>query len=200
MQLFSATYLPTLPWFYHWLIAYDGCIDVHEHFVKQSFRNRTLILSANGVLPLIIPVKKSEHHTPMLTMGIENDFKWQHQHWQAIQSAYQSAPYFEHYAPQLQPFYTMPYPNLIDWNLDLLKLCLRLMRVNKPIVTSNQYIVSETPLHDYRLHISPKRELAPATKPYLQVFAEKFPFAPNLSILDLLFNHGPRWNNFLQIP
>ncbi|MCU0441308.1 MAG: WbqC family protein [Bacteroidia bacterium] len=199
MQLFSAAYLPTLPWFYHWLTANDCCIDVHEHFVKQSFRNRTLILSANGVLPLVIPVKKSEHHTPMVFMRMENDFKWQHQHWQAIQSAYQSAPYFEHYGPQLQTFYETPYTNLVDWNLDLLKLCLRLMRVHKPIVTSNHYMVSEIPFQDYRVLISPKRELAPVTKPYLQVFTEKFPFAPNLSILDLLFNHGPRWNNYLQI-
>lgn len=199
MQPFSLTYLPTLPWIFYWLQAPHACIDVHEHFVKQSFRNRTLILSANGVLPLIIPVKKNEHHTPMLGMRIENDFKWQHQHWQAIQSAYQSAPYFEHYAPYFEKLYIKHYTLLVEWNLDLLSVCLLLLKINKPIETSTEYVSGVMPESDYRIMLSPKILLEPITKPYLQVFTEKYPFAPNLSILDLLFNHGPRWNDYLKI-
>ena len=49
---------------------------------------------------------------------------------------------------------------------------------------------------DHRYDITPKR---PDTilaslgleKPYYQVFASKFGFTPNLSIMDLLFNMGP---------
>lgn len=49
---------------------------------------------------------------------------------------------------------------------------------------------------DFRERIHPKR---PDTllqdwgleKPYFQVFAQKYGFQPNLSVMDLLFNEGP---------
>jgi hypothetical protein len=34
-------------------------------------------------------------------------------------------------------------------------------------------------------------------KKYLQVFAEKYPFQPNLSIIDLLMNQGPQAKTYL---
>ena len=45
---------------------------------------------------------------------------------------------------------------------------------------------------DFREAFSPKNVPDPASfKEYYQVFSAKYPFAPDLSVLDLLFNEGP---------
>ena len=49
---------------------------------------------------------------------------------------------------------------------------------------------------DYRADIHPKRadtilSSLGLERPYFQVFADRFGFTPNLSVLDLLFNEGP---------
>jgi hypothetical protein len=172
-------------------------IDVHEHFVKQTYRNRTNILSANGKLALTIPVRKTAHHMPMAQVEIDNSFRWQHQHWHAIQSAYSSAPYFLYYQDYLKPLYEKEFTHLVEFNDVILKVCLKIMKVELAVLLSDSYIRAEANDIDGRLLISPKKDSAFAGKHYLQVFAEKVPFEKNLGILDLLFNQGPRWPEYI---
>lgn len=196
MIILSSHYLPCIQWFQAFLSEGVVVIDVHEHFLKQTYRNRTCILSANGKLALTIPVKAA-NHTPMLDVNIENDFPWQHQHWQAIVSAYNSAPYFLYYQDYVKPLYEQEFTSLVEWNKAVLKVCFKLMKLEAEPVYSNRYCVAQATDGDYRMVISPKNREEVLTKPYLQVFAKKFPFEPNLSILDVLFNHGPRWREFV---
>ena len=56
---------------------------------------------------------------------------------------------------------------------------------------------------DYRELIHPKRpdkilKDLNLEKPYFQVFARKYGFVPNLSIMDLLFNEGPDSISYLK--
>jgi hypothetical protein len=192
--ILSLHYLPSIEWFHHFL-AGDTVIDIHEHYLKQSYRNRCVILSANGPLALTIPVKKKDSKQPLATIEIENDFNWQKQHWEAIRSAYNSSPYFEFYAHYFEPFYTKPFTHLYAYNKALIELCLKLMKTGKPLVLSTKYIQEED--HDLRNSIHPKKPSGINNKPYLQVFTEKFPFQPNLSILDLLFNQGPASRDYI---
>ena len=198
MIILSSHYLPCIQWFQAFLSeGEEVVIDVHEHFLKQTYRSRTTILSANGKLALTVPVKKAANHTPVVEMLIENDFAWQHQHWQAIVSAYNSAPYFLYYHDYFKPLYEQTCTSLVEWTKTLLTVCLKLMKLNREVVYSQQYCMAQSSDTDYRMVISPKNKELVLTKPYLQVFAEKLPFEPNLSILDVLFNHGPRWREFL---
>ncbi|MEG1649753.1 MAG: WbqC family protein, partial [Rikenellaceae bacterium] len=51
---------------------------------------------------------------------------------------------------------------------------------------------------DYRYSISPKIATDDIKfTPYYQVFSEKLPFEPNLSIIDLIFCMGPEAKNYL---
>jgi hypothetical protein len=198
MIILSSHYLPCIQWFQAFLSeGEEVVIDVHEHFLKQTYRNRTSILSANGKLDLTIPVKKSANHTSMFAMRIENDFAWQHQHWQAIVSAYNSAPYFLYYQDYFKPLYEKKFEFLVEWNQAVLAVCLKLMKAGVEPVYSHQYCLAQTEDIDLRMVISPKNKEEVLTKPYLQVFAEKLPFESNLSMLDVLFNHGPRWREFI---
>lgn len=195
MPTLSSHYLPCIQWFRIFCGQEESVIDIHEHFVKQTYRSRTVILSANGKLALTIPVKKEAHHMPMVEVKIDNEVRWQHQHWQAIMSAYNSAPYFLYYQDYFKPLFEKEFTYLVEWNSALLDVCIKLMKLEQKPVYSEQYI--EVTGIDYRKQISPKIQPETTGKPYLQVFSEKFPFEPNLSIIDVLFNHGPRWKEFV---
>ena len=188
--ILSIQYLPNINWFQHFLFDEKVILDQHEHFVKQTYRNRCEILSANGKLPLIIPTKKREHKQPMHAIEIENDFGWQKQHWEAIRSAYNSSPFFEHYEHHFYKFYHTEFKNLQEFNLELIKVCVKLLKEEREINLSKEYVKSPEDCTDLREIIHPKKEVDTEFKPYLQVFVGKFSFVKYLSIIDVLFNHG----------
>jgi hypothetical protein len=187
----SMHYLPNVLWMRH-LLKGNAIIDVHEHFVKQTYRNRTTILSANGPLALTIPVQKTAHKMPIHELKPDNIIHWQRQHWQSLKSAYGSAPYFIHYADALENLYSTKTNSLLQFEVDLLKLCLKYLKVDVQVNLSDNYIDCLSDDIDLRNHITPKINSNEFFKPYLQIFAEKFAFEPNLSIIDLLFNKGPK--------
>ena len=55
MILLPTAYLGNLQ-YYSKLLSGEACIDLHEHYLKQSYRNRCDILSAGGVMSLTVPV------------------------------------------------------------------------------------------------------------------------------------------------
>ena len=91
----GSAYWPNIHYLYYVLNADSICIDLYEHYQKQSYRNRTKILSANGELSLSIPVKKFAEHAPVKDIEISYAEDWQKQHWRSITSAYKNSPYFD---------------------------------------------------------------------------------------------------------
>lgn len=189
-KVLSLHYLPNILWMSHFL-AGDCIIDVHEHYIKQSYRNRCLILSANGPLALTIPVAKTGAKIAMRDLQADQTVPWQRQHWESIKAAYGSSPFFIHYAPHFETWYKQPVTSIMDFEIGLLHLVIKLLKVEAEPLLSEVFLTPSS-ANDYRNKISPKVSPAITFKPYLQVFASKFQFVPNLSILDVLFNHGPR--------
>ena len=71
-----------------------------------------------------------------------------------------------------------------------------LLEIEPPVVYSPQYAHPLPGETDWREAIHPKKkttETAPSIRlrPYYQVFADKYGFLPDLSIIDLLMNMGP---------
>ena len=191
--LLSTAYLAPVQ-YYSKLTAFDeACIEGHEHYMKQTYRNRCQIATSNGIQTLTVPVEKPA--TPKcLTrdMRISEHGSWRHVHWQALVSAYHTSPFFEYYADDLLPFYQKPYTFLLDYNAALQSMICRLLDI-QPNITYTDHYEPEV-ANDFRHAITPRHPLPDASftpRPYYQVFQEKHGFIPNLSIVDLLFNMGP---------
>lgn len=189
--ILSLNYLPNILWMRYFLQG-NCVIDVHEHFVKQTYRNRADILSCNGPLTLSIPIKKTATKMPVNTLISDSTVTWQRQHWESIKSAYGSTPYFLYYADVFEKCYSKPVSNIMDFELELLNICLTLLKVDVKINLSENYLQPKNEDLDLRNIINPKVKTTETFKPYIQIFVEKYPFTPNLSVIDVLLNYGPR--------
>ncbi|UPT66077.1 MAG: WbqC family protein [Sphingobacteriales bacterium JAD_PAG50586_3] len=199
IPLLSTAYLPPVE--YISILAKHTVVEVEtqEHFVKQTYRNRAVILSANGPLALIIPLKKGKNNNQLITeVEIDYSSNWQTAHWRSIASAYGGSAYYEHYADYFSPFYTKRYQFLFEFNAHLLNQLLVLFKLKCDVKYTDSFIPLSKVDNDYRYTISPKVKSNFQPKPYRQVFSEKFGFVPEMSSLDLLFNVGNRSVEFLQ--
>lgn len=176
------------------LFQYDElCLETAENYLKQTFRNRCTIATANGPLALSVPIVKPDTLKCLTKdIRISDHGNWRHLHWNALVSAYNMSPFFEYYEEDFFPFYEKKYEFLLDYNEELRELICRLLDLQPRVLRTDEYLPEVE--HDFREIIRPKHEgedLAFCPKPYYQVFQEKFGFQPNMSIVDLLFNMGP---------
>lgn len=188
--LLSTAYLPNITYLSQVLNHETVVLEIHEHFVKQTYRNRCEILTSNGKLSLSIPLVKQADKELISGKKISYAEDWQKQHWRAITSAYKNSPYFEFFEDEFKPFYENKYELLFDYNTQLLHAILHILRVKKQIEFTKQFDVKPIDCLDLRAlsDLSSSENLNP--KPYYQVFADKQGFTPNLSCLDALFNIG----------
>lgn len=203
--LLSTAYFPNIQYFTKIISCSKIYIEFHENYTKQTYRNRCDILSANKVLPLVIPVKKrSGSKIPVSEAQIDNDYSWQRLHRISIESAYRSSPFFEYYFDYFTPFFRKRFKYLYDLNMEILKVLLDICEIGKNIEKTGQYIKDPEDADDFRDIIHPKKKFQlndpdffPAE--YIQVFSDRRGFSPNLSILDLLFNEGPGTKEILRL-
>lgn len=169
--------------------------------MKQSYRNRCRLLTAQGPYDLSIPVKHGDGKIKMKDVRIDYRQKWTSHHWRTIRSSYGKAPFFEHFGPMFQEIYEKRIVFLLDLNLEFFSLCQKLLSLDIGLEKTLRY-VGEAPaeIQDWRSKIHPKKQLENNTIykacNYNQIFGKKF--VGNLSIIDLLFCEGPGSGVVLQ--
>lgn len=178
-MILPTAYLPSVGW-YKSFLQEDSKIEIYESFPKQTARNRCRIAGPNGIQMLSVPVCKCEHKQLTKDVEISYQTKWQHQHWQALVSAYNNTPFFIYYQDFFFPFYQKQFRFLIDLNEQLIDTIQTLINP-KNIKTINYTSTFE----DNTTQTPPF-----LPKPYYQIFAQNQSFTPDLSIVDLLFNMG----------
>lgn len=174
-------------------------IEAQENYQKQSWRNRCRIYAADGPAYLNFPiVHEGTHELPITKIKVDYSTPWVLKTKRAIISAYESSAYFDHYKDELFAILDSHPETLFELDLRIIRFFLAKTGIAADIRLTDEYFppVIGGYGEDFREVLHPKRvntvlrDLG-LEKPYFQVFARKYGFISDLSIMDLLFNEGP---------
>lgn len=210
--------MPWLGFFHKMARAERYVVLDHVQFKKRYFENRNRIVSASGMISyLCVPViTKGRFDQAINQVRIDNTHPWQRKLVGTIVRTYAKAPYFEPYFSELESIFTkMSFERLVDLNLELIHFFRRHLEITTPLVMSSTLKVEGYRGSDLILQICRqcrgKRYLCGASgKNYLVTghfehngieiewidyrpvpYRQLCPtFVPDMSTLDLLFNHG----------
>lgn len=189
--LLSTTYFGPIQWYQKLYRAEHVVIEQWESFQKQTYRNRCLIATTQGIQALTVPVVRGETSL-MKDIRISDHGNWRHLHWNALQSAYGESPFFDYYQDDIRPFYEQHWTYLLDFNEAIRARMCELIDITPEVSLTRVFNAKAD--DDFREAINPKHPAPDADfipKAYYQVYQQKHGFLPNLSILDLLMNMGP---------
>ena len=198
--LLSTTYFGPIQWYQKLYRADEVQIEQWESFQKQTYRNRCLIATTNGIQALTVPISNHNYSLLITNSSLIKDIRisdhgnWRHLHWNALQSAYGESPFFDYDQDDIRPFFEKRWDFLLDYNEAICQKMCELIDIQPKIEYSSDFVVEPKDETDYRLAINPKHPAPDADftpKSYYQVYSSKHGFLPNLSVLDLLFNMGP---------
>lgn len=169
--------------FYRMVARHDGEVVIcgGERFDKRMKEaHRFEIADTRGVRQLTVPVEKPFGATWADTR-VSLHGRWWEVMSTALESAYGRTPFFEFYADDFLPLIANPeqFTTISELNFAFDRAIRRALGLQTPV----SYSVDPTLLP---VAIEP---FTPA--PYWQIRANTLGFLPNLSILDLIFNHGP---------
>ena len=192
------TYFPSLL-FWKIILKNNFFWMKNSYYKKQTLRNRMFIHGANGKLMLSIPIRHSGINQKRFydDISIDSSSDWKKNHFKSIKIAYQSSPYFEFYEEDLKNFYQVEISNLYNFNLKSVELVLKWLELG----TTNQTI--DFNIEIYRLSKNIKeidnREIKKKSNiKYIQTFEDKNGFIDGLSILDMIFNCGPKTKDYIK--
>ena len=196
LEIFSS-YIPNVATLA--VLAKQECVNIQTQafYQKQTYRNRTQIAGANGVLNLSIPIEKGIKGTRLVDQDvmISYDEMWQNNHWKSFVSAYQSSPFFEFYQDEFEAVFFKKQKKLLNFNMDILQLIMDWLELDTQIKIS-----TEQPLYNPtgEALISAKKATSLHFPKYIQVFESKLGFISNLNALDLICCLGPESPSYLK--
>ena len=114
-------------------------------------------------------------------------------HFKSIKISYQSSPYYEFYEQEINNFFKNKTKKLYDLNLKSIKLISKLLNIS----FSDDFIETKDNLTDLS-NLSYKKKSEIKVERYHQTFEEKNGFIDGLSILDMIFNCGPKTKDYIK--
>ena len=167
-----------------WYVLYaeeNFALEQDEYFQKQTYRNRFDILTGNGVQTLTIPVESTGgERTLIRDIRISPEYSGK-KTLQAIRSAYGNSAMYDFIEQELEELFLKEEKFLIDFNTRAHEYSIKWFGL-----LAKEKIADGTVDDKWKQRGTRPVEL----KSYPQVFADRFPFEKDLSILDAIFNLG----------
>jgi len=154
-------------------------------FSRQSWQNRTRLRNADGWQWITVPVERGQTGEAIRNTRIAYHDGWRKRHVKALQYNYSTTPFYEHYAPDLTDLLSTRYETVGALNHAALKLILAWLK--HPVRWLEPDDLLAEPDRD-------PSSIAPlVTDPFEHpVYQQNYNgFHPDMSCLDILFNHGP---------
>ena len=208
-----------LPWLglLHKIALADAFVWFDDvQYQDKDWNNRNRVKTAAGPVWLTVPVFNKNHYALKLKdVLIRNDMPWRRKHWKTIALSYAKAPYASRYLPFFEDLYRQEWKKLSEFNEHMLKfllaqlgiqvafsrlsemelqskksslvleMCQRLQPDVYLFGAQGRTYADEAAFHDAGIRLEFQDYLHPT---YRQ---QHGPFVSHLSVIDLLFNHGP---------
>ncbi len=211
------TYLPWLGYF-DLIDQVDNFILLDDaQFGKQSWDQRNRIKSPGGPQWVTVPVMTHGRLGQRLCDVEISDPQFWEKQLRAIEVSYGRAQFFDVYFPHVKELHSAAHSKLVDLNLQLIHWIVRELGLSTPMVRSSsltvegkrsERLVSMCKLTGATDYVSPRTALylledlpifeANGIRVWFHNYThpeykQRFPpFFPYASVLDLLFNEGPR--------
>lgn len=171
-------------------------IEYHDHFVKQTVRNRYRIYTSQGEHLLSVPLVSKSSKSLIGDISINYNMPWQKEHLRTLNAAYSSTPFYEHYISILKPIFESKFDCLLDMNKWAFKKTVEMLGLSISISETFEYFDGA---HNADYRNSRSESFIELGQSYYQLNHDQGkPFIGNLSILDLLFNQGPNSRLWLK--
>ncbi len=210
-----------LPWlrYFHKIVACDTFVVLDSiQFNKNGWQNRNKIKTTEGVATLTVPVFQ-KFQQPLSEVRIDAGQPWTKKHGRSIESHYQKAPYFKEHEGFFREVYGRPWERLNELNYHIFFYLVKALGIKTKIIRSSELPLKgegTERLAGICKELGAKAYLtgAYATQVYLDssvfkregielaiqefecpVYPQLYPaagFIPELSMIDLLFNCGPK--------
>lgn len=185
---------------------------------KTNFTTRNKIRTPQGSSLLTVPVKKKGNYGSLFIdqLEISNDSNWKQKHWDSIKQFYTKSPFFKEHSDFFEVLYKKEYSLLVDVMKDIIHYLLETLKINTKIIYSsslkNIQSVKDNLIADICTELKASTYISgPFGRDYLDKalfdtkkidllfhdykhpeYKQMFPgFEPYMSVIDLLFNHGP---------
>ncbi|HYM79312.1 MAG TPA: WbqC family protein [Candidatus Dormibacteraeota bacterium] len=185
----------------------------HCQYVRKSWHARNRIRLGDRELWLTIPVKTSGRFDQSINETSMVNEVWKRKHLGSIRQAYQRAPFFRDYYPELEEKLLAHNGSLGDLNVATIRMILRWLGIGTRVVDSRDYDIrgAKTDMlismcqavgadrylsnEGSRDYVDEEQMAGAGVQHCWQMFEHPtYPqpgmFMPNLSVIDLLFNLG----------
>lgn len=198
-KLFTLAYFAPISWYSLYVSDGPNFIEHHDSYQKQTFRNRCVIYSPNGAMPLVIPVVHDKENKQLYTdVRMDDRQKWRQVHRKSIETAYRNSPFFPYFEEELNALYEVQEEHLFAFNLRCHEWVERMIQKKLEWEFTTEWN-QEFDGFDLRESIHPKKSsILLSPEEYHQTFEYKFGFLPDLSILDVVFNKGMETLSYLS--